>query len=1126
MTTGSPRNVDPSSAISRFALLLSTLSIKGPLDLYQIHSHLGTGAQFIVHQQEILSLNALTDTITVPQNRIDIVAIKKPRFSLEDTQKRDLTNPVHSRQVRHMVLEITALCHPDIRDHPNIVNLLAWGYDTSERGDHPFLALELANCNLANFATDWDSCPVEWRHRIGLDVGCGLDAVHGIQLIHGDLKPENVLMFFIHGNWIAKLADFGGGIDVDSGGRLQGRGSFGWRAPELWEDSDIKDEVLSRIDSYSYGLLLWSLFLREDCAIPCNESIEADQLVLSELTNKQQNFDALFWSALKKALPLLLRDDPNDRPKRLDRLLQDGGEVHQDWLWFRDLGGGGAPQWRVSEALTAAIERRYDWEIPEISQENATRLWSLFLENNALDTRLIYGMFLNAAGDRPLVHNVKHRLGIMHQDISKRDLLLALLRAGAQEGCEPMRALIFDVYEHLHVPMPYDIADTRQRWTSEAIAGGAFFMRTQLRDLDIESFNASVKRFQERGGYNKFYCDFNSDAASDILDQMSSEDIADINRENVFNARGDLLLHILASIPLCRLSSKIIESTEPQEIDTLNNAGESALYRACMGGHTATVLSLLSRGADPSILPSKTGPSCLHWLFHFDVGDITPVAKRLVEQGADVCAISNQRIPLPHYPFTLPEGTPLHWALHMSVPEAVRALLALGANPSLRDGSDPYIFDRNVRHLDMLLHPHNMHCSTASSPTIGLSAIDLAVRHRDHAMLMTMLASAPFDPDDADEEGHTAVHRLDAGQWIYTIQGSKIWTPLFSGTLESQALALRKTLDVLVRYGFSLNNLTKRNPAYKSDSISAPRTALMLAVRQKAIPSIEALLSAGANVNIVNDMGDTALASLTANTIADDDITEVTVMKKLLDAKADIHARDNRGHTALLRAGDSLKCVAVETLLNYGADIRDRGPIPDDLNIIGRPTGWTTLAYVATCPPQDVPTRDDWLLSQLKRHAFPFIDQYPTGTVLRREVLENVDHEDGSLLHHTAEYGLLRCCKALLKVGIDHNSLLRRVRITRALKFVCYRTPLDEVLRTKHGNLRKYQIREFSEQEVDQQMTVFDDVAKLLKDAGGLLGNDLRAQEVYHIESGKLLLQYWVSSDPAIKGRIVKNRAF
>lgn len=62
--------------------------------------------------------------------------------------------------------------------------------------------------------------------------------------------------------------------------------------------------------------------------------------------------------------------------------------------------------------------------------------------------------------------------------------------------------------------------------------------------------------------------------------------------------------------------------------------------------------------------------------------------------------------------------------------------------------------------------------------------------------------------------------------------------------------------------------------------------------------------------------------------------------------------------------------------------------------------------------------------------------------------------------------------------------------------------------------------------EVDQQMTVFDDVAKLLKDAGGLLGNDLRAQEVYHIESGKLLLQYWVSSDPAIKGRIVKNRAF
>lgn len=670
--------------------------------------------------------------------------------------------------------------------------------------------------------------------------------------------------------------------------------------------------------------------------------------------------------------------------------------------------------------------------------DSATSLRPAFSRNEPLSAEILCSLFMKHTGYDRRCHL---------ENNSSRDLILALLHAGGQKGCQPLRALIYVVHEHFQVLPRADVAEAKLLWISEAVAGGAFFLRKALQRLDSSLLETSIRHFRDHGGYNQFYAAFDRESIEDILGHTSLENAVDLNRKASLNSRGDKLLHILSSVSGSPGLENILKLMDPREVNVANGYGETALYRACMAGEASNVLLLLSHGADPSIAPSCGGPTCLHWLFHFSPEAIDTIAKELVKHGSQIHSRSEQKIPMLHYPFTLPVGTPLHWAVEMSVAEATRSLLRLGADPSFRDGSDPYAHDENVRQLDMSLPPDLIGYSVAKTPTLGFSAIDVAVMNRDHGILDVLLSDdSGVDVNDTDEEGYTAVHRLDAGEWRYTAQGSAVWCPLFQGPTVTREGSLRKTVAVLLQHGFELDKLTKAKGWKESDFRFSGQTALMIAVAKGNSETVEILLDAGADVNIANTEGETALLSFT-EACFNDKARQRKVVSLLLHANANLHARNSMHQMPVrLAALQGLEEV-VMALLKHGADIRD---LKVDTNAR---SGVNPMHYLSICHSQQQSEHDAWFMSLLDLHVLPRLAQ-PEGLEIRSELLEKAGPREGTLLHLFARAGLVRSCAALVKAKVPINSLRRRKKFKSGVTIISYMTPLDEAL--KGGRPRQY----------------------------------------------------------------------
>lgn len=133
--------------------------------------------------------------------------------------------------------------------HPNVVAIFRVG----EVEGRPYLASEF----VAGTALDQLPLPqpIERALRIGLGLAAGLAAAHRRGVLHGDLKPSNVI---VGEGGEVKLLDFGLAKLVDTAtpdASAKLLGTPGYLAPEIWRG----EPYTARADVYALGAVLYQL---------------------------------------------------------------------------------------------------------------------------------------------------------------------------------------------------------------------------------------------------------------------------------------------------------------------------------------------------------------------------------------------------------------------------------------------------------------------------------------------------------------------------------------------------------------------------------------------------------------------------------------------------------------------------------------------------------------------------------------------------------------------------------------------------------------------------------------------------------------------------------------------------
>lgn len=234
------------------------------------------------------------------------------------------------------MLELRVLSDTRARNHENIVTLQAVSWTTLDGVIYPILITELASKEhptLASLIKDV-SPPLDVRYELIRDVVEGLLLIHDLEVVYGDIKPENILIFSSQSSTsrlTAKLSDFGF-CQTTSTTQIEAGGTLYWNAPECLygAPTDLKKHAYTTSrDIYTLGLLMTHILtgekpfgaLSKEGIVEMKLSNQVFKLISSKLGNIRHAAESganLFPRELLEIAPQTAMINPTDRPSLRD----------------------------------------------------------------------------------------------------------------------------------------------------------------------------------------------------------------------------------------------------------------------------------------------------------------------------------------------------------------------------------------------------------------------------------------------------------------------------------------------------------------------------------------------------------------------------------------------------------------------------------------------------------------------------------------------------------------------------------------------------------------------------------------------------------------------------------------
>ncbi|MFY0524582.1 protein kinase domain-containing protein [Archangium gephyra] len=241
----------------------------------------------------------------------------------------------------HLLREAQAMARVS---HPHVVSV----FDVGTFGEQVFLAMEYVE---AQTLRQWmRAAPRSWREvrDVFVDAGKGLAAAHAAGLVHGDFKPENLLV-----GGRVRVTDFGLARRTAPGDALKPVGGTpAYMAPEQFGPGGHAD---ARCDQFSFCITLYEALYGERPFVGDTERTLVAEMRAGRVRPVPKGTDVPPW--LHRLVVRGLEVDPTARHPSMEALLTTlQGEPAKRRRWWPQLGG--ALALLLSVGVTHAVHTR------------------------------------------------------------------------------------------------------------------------------------------------------------------------------------------------------------------------------------------------------------------------------------------------------------------------------------------------------------------------------------------------------------------------------------------------------------------------------------------------------------------------------------------------------------------------------------------------------------------------------------------------------------------------------------------------------------------------------------------------------------------------------------------------